>query len=269
MKRGNQKVDKKRKPNTIYEKDVNGILTTISRNNEIAPSLLSGGNIMNNQQPQMNSNMNPVMNQPSIQVAPAPAQQPMNGLNVNQMVQQPVQPVVATVPAPAQTQVTNPVNQQPVVQQVSQPQPQASNQQETAATSNNPSLMMDEWKEKGMVCNTIPAMNQPQPPVTPAKEVKTPAYGMLENIKNMTPEQIQALVSKSNEMIKEDNDMNEEKENEEEYSVLKIAGYAVAGGLAAYGAYNVGKSIKKNFFDGDGDDAASDAAMGLLKAFTE
>ena len=183
---------------------------------------------MNNQQPQMN-NMN-VMNQ-----------QPMNGLNVNQMVQQPVV----------------------------QPQPQASNQQETAATSNNPSLMMDEWKEKGMVCNTIPAMNQPQPPVTPAKEVKTPAYGMLENIKNMTPEQIQALVSKSNEMIKEDNDMNEEKENEDEYSVLKIAGYAVAGGLAAYGAYNVGKSIKKNFFDGDGDDAASDAAMGLLEAFTE
>ena len=258
MKRRNQKVDKKRNPNIIYEKDVNGILTTISRNNEIAPSLLSGGNIMNNQQPQMNSNMNPVMNQPSIQVAPAPAQQPMNGLNVNQMVQQPVQP-----------QVTNPVNQQPVVQQVAQPQPQASNQQETAATSNNPSLMMDEWKEKGMVCNTIPAMNQPQPPVTPAKEVKTPAYGMLENIKNMTPEQIQALVSKSNEMIKEDNDMNEEKENEEEYSVLKIAGYAVAGGLAAYGAYNVGKSIKKSFFDGDGDDAASDAAMGLLEAFTE
>ena len=255
MKRGNQKVDKKRKPNIIYEKDVNGILTTISRNNEIAPSLLSGGNIMNNQQP-------------TIQVVPAPAQQPMNGLNVNQMVQQPVQQV-ATAPAPIQPQVTNPVNQQPVVQQVAQPQPQASNQQETVTTSNNPSLMMDEWKEKGMVCNTIPAMNQPQPPVTPAKEVKTPAYGMLENIKNMTPEQIQALVSKSNEMIKEDNDMNEEKENEEEYSVLKIAGYAVAGGLAAYGAYNVGKSIKKSFFDGDGDDAASDAAMGLLEAFTE
>ena len=267
MKRGNQKVDKKRKPNIIYEKDVNGILTTIANRSNVAPSLLSGGNIMNNQQPQpqMNSNMNPVMNQPSIQVAPAPAQQPMNGLNVNQMVQQPVQPV-AQAPAPVQPQVTNPVNQQqPVVQQVAaQPQPQ-----ETAATSNNPSLMMDEWKEKGMVCNTIPVMNQQQPPVTPAKEVKTPAYGMLENIKSMTPEQIQALVSKSNEMIKEDNDMNEEKENEEEYSVLKIAGYAVAGGLAAYGAYNVGKSIKKSFFDGDGDDAASDAAMGLLEAFTE
>lgn len=266
MKRRNQKVDKKRKPNIIYEKDVNGILTTIANRSNVAPSLLSGGNIMNQQQPQMN-NMNVMNQQPTIQVAPA--QQPMNGLNVNQMVQQPVQ-AVATAPAPAQPQVTNPVNQQqPVVQQVAQPQPQANNQQETAATSNNPSLMMDEWKEKGMVCNTIPAMNQPQPPVTPAKEVKTPAYGMLENIKNMTPEQIQALVSKSNEMIKEDNDMNEEKENEEEYSVLKIAGYAVAGGLAAYGAYNVGKSIKKNFFDGDGDDAASDAAMGLLKAFTE
>ena len=263
MKRGNQKANKKRKPNIIYEKDVNGILTTIaSRGNEIAPSLL-GGNIMNQQQ-QMN-NMNVMNQQPTIQVAPAPAQQPMNGLNVNQMVQQPVQSVTPAA-APAQPQVTNPVSQQqPVVQQVAQPQPQ-----ETAATSNNPSLMMDEWKEKGMTFQNIPAMNQPQPPVvTPAKEVKTPAYGMLENIKNMTPDQIQALVSKSNEMIKEDNDMNEEKENDEEYSVLKIAGYAVAGGLAAYGAYNVGKSIKKSFFDGDEDDAASDAAMGLLKAFTE
>ena len=238
MKRGNQKEYKKRKPNIIYEKDINGILTTLARS-EIAPSLL-GGNIMNQQQPQMNTIMNP--NQPPIQVAPAPAQQPMT----------------------AQTQ------QQPI-QQVAQPP------QETAATSNNPSVMLDEWKEKGMTFQNIPAMNnnQSQPPVTPTKEVKTPAYGMLENIKNMTPDQIQALVSKSNEMIKEDNDMNDEEkennndENEEEYSVLKIAGYTVAGGLAAYGAYNVGKSIKKSFFDGDGDDAASDAAMGLLEVFSE
>lgn len=242
MKRGNQKEYKKRKPNIIYEKDINGILTTLARS-EISPSLL-GGNIMNQQQPQMNTIMNP--NQPPIQVAPAPAQQPMTGLNVNQMVQQPIQ-------------------------QVAQPT------QETAATSNNPSVMLDEWKEKGMTFQNIPAMNnnQPQPPATPTKEVKTPAYGMLENIKNMTPDQIQALVSKSNEMIKEDNDMNDEEkennnyENEEEYSVLKIAGYTVAGGLAAYGAYNVGKSIKKSFFDGDGDDAASDAAMGLLEVFSE
>ena len=244
MKRGNQKAYKKRKPNIIYEKDINGILTTLARS-EIAPSLL-GGNIMNNNQPQMNTIMNP--NQPPIQVAPAPAQQPMTGLNVNQMVQQPIQ-------------------------QIAQPP------QETAATSNNPSVMLDEWKEKGMTFQNIPDMNnnQPQPPVTPpTKEVKTPAYGMLENIKNMTPDQIQALVSKSNEMIKKDNGMNdEEKENnndeneEEEYSVLKIAGYTVAGGLAAYGAYNVGKSIKKSFFDGDGDDAASDAAMGLLEVFSE
>ena len=267
MKRGNQKVNKKRKPSIIYEKDVNGILTTIANRSNVAPSLLSGGNIMNQQQ--MN-NMNVMNQQPTIQVAPAPAQQPMNGLNVNQMVQQPVQSVTPAA-APAQPQVTNPVSQQqPVVQQVAQPQPQ-----ETAATSNNPSLMMDEWKEKGMTFQNIPAMNQPQPQVTPAKEVKTPAYGMLENIKNMTPDQIQALVSKSNEMIKKDNGMNDEEkennndENEEEYSVLKIAGYTVAGGLAAYGAYNVGKSIKKSFFDGDGDDAASDAAMGLLEVFSE
>lgn len=257
MKRGNQKAYKKRKPNIIYEKDINGILTTLARS-EIAPSLL-GGNIMNNNQPQMNTIMNP--NQPPIQVAPAPAQQPMTGLNVNQMVQQPIQPVT---PTPAQTQ------QQPI-QQVAQPP------QETAATSNNPSVMLDEWKEKGMTFQNIPVMNnnQPQPLVTPTKEVKTQAYGMLENIKNMTPDQIQALVSKSNEMIKKDNGMNDEEkennndENEEEYSVLKIAGYTVAGGLAAYGAYNVGKSIKKSFFDGDGDDAASDAAMGLLEVFSE